>query len=148
MLIGCLAAVIVAGCGSSSTPSTTTGEGESSTQASTSTSPSHIASNLNNPKFAKPSSAEQPRSGTVQVAYRNITIDPDTLRVKVGTTVRWTNYDSIEHNVTSEGGPQRFSSGEFGEGHTFSVTLTRPGVIHYEDTGHPATMNGAIEVVR
>ena len=40
----------------------------------------------------------------MQIAYRNIAIDPDTLRVKVGSTVKWTNYDSVEHNVTSEGG--------------------------------------------
>ena len=38
------------------------------------------------------------------VAYRNIAIDPDTLKVKVGSTIEWTNYDSVEHNVTSEGG--------------------------------------------
>ena len=54
----------------------------------------------------------------MQVAYRNITISPDTLRVKVGTTVRWTNFDPIDHNVTSEGGPQRFASKDFGEGQT------------------------------
>ena len=40
----------------------------------------------------------------MQIAYRNIAIAPDTVRVKVGSTIRWTNYDSVEHNVTSEGG--------------------------------------------
>ena len=65
----------------------------------------------------------------------------------MGTTVRWTNYDSVEHNVTSKSGPQSFASGNFGEGHTFEVKLNRPGVIHYECTIHPASMNGTIEVV-
>lgn len=148
MLIGCLAAALLAGCGSSSGPSSTASEGKGSTQSSTSISSSHTANNLSKPKYASPSSSAPVQSGTVQVAYRNITIDPDTLRVKVGTTVTWTDYDSVEHDVTSEGGPQKFASGTFGEGHTFSVKLTKPGVIHYECTIHPASMNGTIEVVR
>jgi plastocyanin len=148
VLIGCSAAVLVAGCGSSSTSTTSTGEAEGSTQA-TSTSASHGANKLGSrPRFGTPSSSEEPRSGNVQVAYRNITINPDTLRVKVGTTVTWTNYDSVEHDVTSESGPQKFASATFGEGHTFSVKLTKPGVIHYECTIHPASMNGTIEVVK
>ncbi len=129
----------LAACGSSgSTPST------GSTQHSTAATIKVITT----PKFAPPASSEAARSGTVQVAYRNITIRPDTLRVKVGTTVRWTNFDPILHNVTSVSGPQALRSGELGAGRSFSVTLTRPGTIHYECTNHPATMNGTIEVLR
>ncbi len=84
----------------------------------------------------------------MHVIYKNITIQPDTLRVKVGTTVTWTNLDSVEHNVTSEGGPQKFASRTFGEGRSFSVRFTKPGVVHYECTIHPASMNGTIEVVK
>jgi plastocyanin len=88
------------------------------------------------------------QSGTVSIAYRNIAINPDTLRVKVGSTIRWTDYDSVEHNVTSDGGPQKFASKNFGEGESFEIKATRPGTIHYLCTIHPASMNGAIEVVR
>ena len=84
----------------------------------------------------------------MRIAYRNITIAPDTVRVKVGSTIQWTNFDSIDHNVTSEGGPQRFASKNFGEGATFTVQLTKPGVIHYLCTIHPASMNGTIDVVK
>ena len=66
----------------------------------------------------------------------------------VGSTIKWTNYDAIEHNVTSEGGPQSFTSKSFGEGKAFEVKVTKPGVIHYECTIHPASMNGTIEVVK
>jgi plastocyanin len=83
----------------------------------------------------------------VRIAYRNIAIAPDTVRVKVGSAIRWTNFDQVSHNVTSEGGPQRFASKDFGEGATFEIKATRPGVIHYECTLHPASMNGTIEVV-
>ena len=84
----------------------------------------------------------------MQIAYRNITIAPDTLKVKVGSTIKWTNYDAVEHNVTSKGGPQKFASKDFGESGTFEVKVTKPGVIHYECTIHPASMNGTIEVVK
>jgi len=85
----------------------------------------------------------------VQVAYRNIAIAPDTLKVKVGSTIRWTNYDAIEHNVTSRGGPATFASrNSAAKGKTFEVKLTAPGVIHYLCTIHPTSMNGTIEVVR
>ncbi|MEA2209051.1 MAG: hypothetical protein QOF54_1528 [Solirubrobacteraceae bacterium] len=84
----------------------------------------------------------------MHIAYRNIAIAPDTVRVRVGSTVRWTNFDNVSHNVTSEGGPAKFASRDFGEGGTFQVKLTKPGVIHYECTIHPASMNGTIEVVR
>ena len=84
----------------------------------------------------------------MQIAYRNITIQPDTVKVKVGSSITWTNYDSIEHNVTSEGGPRRFASHNISEGDHFAIKATTPGVIHYECTIHPTSMNGTIEVVR
>ena len=100
------------------------------------------------PKYGTPSATAPVRSGTVQIAYRNITIQPDVLRVKVGSTIRWTNHDSIEHNVTSTGGPAHIASGNFGEGGTYEVTLSKPGILHYLCTIHPTSMNGTIDVVR
>jgi plastocyanin len=100
------------------------------------------------PRYGSPAASAPVQSGVVHVAYRNITIRPDTLKVRVGSTVVWTNYDPLEHNVTSQSGPQRFASKNFREGQTFSVKMTRPGVIRYLCTIHPATMNGTIEVVR
>ena len=84
----------------------------------------------------------------MKIEYHEITIEPDTLRVKVGSTIEWVNEDPVQHNVTSEpGSPDRLSSGNFGEGHSFRFTVTKAGVIHYKCTNHPATMNGTIEVL-
>jgi plastocyanin len=144
-LIACCGLLATAGCGSSSTSSSS-----STAATATATTPaatSAIKANTK-PKYAAPSSSAPVQSGTVSIAYRNIAISPDTLRVKVGSTIRWTNYDSVEHNVTSESGPQKFASKTFGEGATFEVKATRPGVIHYLCTIHPASMNGTIEVVK
>jgi plastocyanin len=160
--LGCCAVLaLLAGCGSSSTGPTgttaTTGTASSSSTSPTATTPGKTSGSSTTPsegikvdgtpRFASPSPSAPVQSGTVQIAYRNIAIDPDTLRVKVGSTVRWTNYDSTKANVTTVSGPQRFASKNFGESGTFEIQLTKPGVIHYECTLFPVTMNGTIEVV-
>jgi plastocyanin len=139
-LAACAAIVALAGCGSSSSSSTSSSS--SSTAANTHSSSLKVSTT---PKFAPATGAV--KSGTVQVAYRNIAIAPDTLKVKVGSTVKWTNFDNVAHNVTSLNGPQKFASKDFNEGGTFEVKALKPGVIHYECTIHPASMNGTIEVV-
>jgi plastocyanin len=150
-LIACAALVLVAGCGSSSssTSNSTTSSSASSPTPSTSTSTTVGGLKADSrPKFAVPSSSEPVQSGIVPITYHDISIAPDTVRVRVGSTIMWTNLDSVEHNVTSEGGPQKFASGTFGEGKSFQIKALKPGVIHYECTIHPVSMNGTIEVVQ
>src|SRR6266566_5281717 len=108
---GC-ALLFLPGCGSSSK--------SSAGSTATTTATSSLKANTR-PKYATPASTAPVRSGIVQIAYHNIAINPDTVRVKVGSTIRWTNYDPVEHNVTSDGGSQRFASKNFGEAATFEV---------------------------
>jgi plastocyanin len=140
-VIACSALLFAAGCGSSSSSTT------SSTTASTSASSGGLKANTT-PKYAAPAASAPTQSGTVQIAYRNIAINPDTIRVKVGSTLVWTDYDDVTHNVTSQSGPAHFASANLNEGSKFSYKVTKPGVIHYECTYHPASMNGTIEVVK
>lgn len=148
----CMALLLAAGCGSSNKPaagsstSAGTSSGASAAQAATTGGGASIKVDTT-PKFASPSKSAPVQSGLVQIAYRNISIEPDTVRVKVGSTIRWTNYDSVQANVVSVSGPQRFASKNFGEGGSFEVKLTKPGVIHYECSLYPVTMNGTIEVL-
>jgi plastocyanin len=136
-------AVVAAGCGSTGHSNGTS----ASTAAVTSTPSGGLKANTV-PKFASPAASAPVQSGIIQIAYRNIAIDPDTVKVKLGSTIRWTNYDAVEHNVTSEGGPVHFASKSLGERATFEVKVSTPGVIHYECTIHPTTMNGTIDVVK
>lgn len=166
VLLACAAlaptALLATGCGSGGSSSessssaspaagTTTPAGTNSAGASktgtSSTSKSGGLKATTTPKYAAPPASAPVQSGVVQISYRNIAIDPDTLKVKVGSTIKWTNTDPVEHNVTSEGGPSKFASKNFGEGGTFEFKATKAGVIHYECTLHPTTMNGTIEVV-
>jgi len=139
VLIACSALLFVAGCGSS---------GSSSSDSTASTSASGGLKTDTTPKYAAPASSSPVQSGTVPIAYRNIAIDPDTVKVKVGSTLVWTDYDDITHNVTSQSGPAHFASANLTEGSKFSYKVTKPGLIHYECTYHPASMNGTIEVVK
>jgi plastocyanin len=147
VLIACSALALVAGCGSSSNSSSSSSSSASSSTPKTTSTSAGLKPDTT-PKYASPESSSPVQSGTVQVAYRNIAIDPDAIKVKVGSTIKWTNYDSVEHNVTSEGGPQKFASKDFGEGGTYEIKANKPGIIHYECTIHPASMNGTIEVVK
>ena len=148
--IACCALLYATGCGSSesSSSSSTTASTATTATGSTGAAKSGELKANTTPKYASPSSSSPIQSGVVPIAYRNIAINPDTLKVKVGSTIKWTNYDSVEHNVTSEGGVAKFASKDFGEGGTYEVKATKPGVIHYECTIHPASMNGTIEVVK
>jgi len=145
-VIACAAVALAMGCGSSSSSSAGSGS-PNTTGTASSTAASGGLKVATTPKYAAPAPSAPVQSGIVQVAYRNITIQPDTLKVRAGSTIRWTNYDPVEHNVASKEGPVRFKSGNFGEGKTFQVTMTRPGVVHYVCTIHPTSMNGTIEVV-
>src|SRR5579862_9224503 len=102
--IACLLAAL-SGCGSShgagsgTTGTTSSGSG---TTAGTerSTSPGGIRIDTT-PKFIAPPAGSPVHSGLVQVSMRNISLSPDAFRVKAGSTIRWSNYDNVLHNVTS-----------------------------------------------
>ena len=124
VLIACSVLLLAAGCGSSSSSSTRAVRRAAQRAA-------RPAPRARKPRLRRPESGHDAevrlalllrpvQSGLVQIAYRNIAIDPDTVRVKVGSTIKWTNNDPEKCNVTSQGGPYKFSSGDFGEGGTFN----------------------------
>jgi nitrite reductase (NO-forming) len=59
----------------------------------------------------------------------------NTLTVKVGTTVTWTNDDNMLHTVTALDGS--FDSGFFDNGESFSYTFTEVGEFEYFCLPHP-----------
>jgi plastocyanin len=142
-VLACVAALPATGCGSSKSSASTSAASQTATGA-TATSGLTTNGKIN---YASPPANAPVQSGLVKISYHEISIEPDTLRVKVGSTIEWTNEDPVEHNVTSASGPTKFASKNFGEGATFKITVTKPGLIHYRCTIHPATMNGSIEVV-
>jgi plastocyanin len=106
-------------------------------------------SSSSNTKPQKPAAAAPTKSGkTAAVSMKNIQFSPKALTVAKGSTVKWTNDDSVNHDVTKTGGPgPKFASGSgnLAQGATYKQTLTTPGTIKYVCTVHPG-MTGTITV--
>ncbi len=58
---------------------------------------------------------------------------PNTLSVKVGATVTWTNKDTASHTVTSDTAGM-FDSGPIAQGATFKFTFSQAGTFTYHST--------------
>ena len=73
-----------------------------------------------------------------KVSIKDYKYGPESLTVKKGTTVTWTNEDSVGHTVTvtdaSKGGPE---SELFKKGETFSYTFDEVGEFPYFCEPHP-----------
>ncbi|SFF84434.1 Plastocyanin [Streptomyces mirabilis] len=81
------------------------------------------------------------------VAIKNFAFAPATLKVKVGTTVTWTNQDTDAHTVTSTGSGGPLHSAALNTHATYSYTFTKPGTYSYLCTIHPF-MTATVEVTR
>ena len=71
---------------------------------------------------------------------------PQTLTVKLGEVVQWTNLDADPHTVTTTNAPVAFDSGVFKKGQSYSYTFTTPGTYTYYCAVHP-DMVGEIKVL-
>jgi plastocyanin len=125
-------ALFVAGCGGSNDNNSS--QPASSTPKQTST-----------PASSGSGSSSGGTSGKgVTVDMKNIQFAPKTITVKPGTTITWTNDDSVAHNVVAQSGAS-FKSDDFGQGGSYSTKVTKPGTIKYVCTIHPG-MDGEIVV--
>ncbi len=75
---------------------------------------------------------------TSAVSIHNFAFNPADVTISVGTTVTWTNNDSMAHTVTSlSGAPVAFDSGTVNPGGKFSFTFTAIGTYPYYCKIHP-----------
>lgn len=126
-IAACLAlggVLVVAGCG-----------GSSSKSSSNTTSSSQAAT-------PAPAAA----GGALAVKMQNIQFSPKSITAKVGQTVKWSNDDSVDHNVTATSGAT-FKSSTIGAGGTYSFKPTKAGTIQYSCTIHPG-MVGTLVVTQ
>lgn len=127
----------LAACGS--TPSTTSASGTSTpTAAPTSSAPTV---NPNPTPTVTPTTA--PTSSGNAVSIASFAFGPASLTVNVGTTVTWTNNDSVTHTVTANAGA--FDSGPLTPGQSFHFTFHTAGTYAYHCSIHP-TMKATIIV--
>ncbi|VVB95082.1 Halocyanin [uncultured archaeon] len=93
---------------------------------------------------AQPGATTTLTAQAVSVEIKNFQFNPATLNIAKGTTVTWTQEDSVQHTVTATSG-ENFDSGNLNQGQTFSYTFNEVGTVVYGCTNHP-TMSGTIIV--
>lgn len=81
--------------------------------------------------------------GQNEVYMQSLSFNPSTLTVSQGTTVTWTNKESVAHTVTSN--TSAFSSGSLSKGGTFSHQFNTVGTFPYHCSFHSG-MTGTIIV--
>jgi len=87
----------------------------------------------------------------VAVDMRDLSFTPANIKIKKGTTVTWTNQDTVAHNVVavdaSNAGGLPTDAPTFGHGGTFSFTFNKVGTFNYECIPHKGFMHGSVQVV-
>lgn len=87
----------------------------------------------------------QPSSaGVTRATIQLMKFAPQTIEIKTGQTVEWTNHDMTPHTVTSQGAGD-LNSGSIDAGASWRHTFTQAGSFQYYCTFHPE-MKGAIFV--
>jgi plastocyanin len=94
--------------------------------------------------FRPDSYGQTPQVGPNEIAMSSVTFAPRTLSVKAGTTITWTNAESIPHTVTAN--DRSFDSGVLQEGGTFSHMFDAPGTFEYICAIHPEQMRADVTV--
>ena len=135
VLMSILALGILAGC-SAKTVTPTNAVGNIPTMDTAATNNAYAAATTepttsNPPVIAPPSVSGE----GVEVEIEDFAYVPGTITIKVGTTVTWTNKDSVGHTATSDDGV--FDSGMLSKGSSFSYTFTTAGTFGYFCTPHP-----------
>ena len=78
------------------------------------------------------------------VTIKGFAFNPETITVKKGTTVTWTNEDAAGHTATADDGT--FDTGLIAKGESGSVTFDTVGTFSYHCTPHP-NMKGTVVVI-
>ena len=83
---------------------------------------------------------------TTKVTISDFAFGPAKISVKKGSTVTWTNQDSVQHNVTPDSQSQNFEGSQLlNKGESYSFTFNAVGTYSYHCTPHPS-MQGSVEV--
>jgi plastocyanin len=84
--------------------------------------------------------------GSAEMKQQNKQFSPQVLVVQKGTTVQFPNMDALFHNVFSVSPGNSFDLGNYRQGETKGVTMSRPGVVSVYCNMHPQ-MVGYVLVV-
>lgn len=92
---------------------------------------------------AAQNSSEPALVGVVNATITNYAFEPQIIKIKVGSTIMWTNEDNAPHTVTSDTGTY-LDSPVLNPGAAFEKTFDTPGVYRYHCTPHPQMLGAVI----
>lgn len=89
-------------------------------------------------------------SGSTTIIIQNFAFNPASITISRGSTVTWTNQDSVQHQIINDatataGQGQIFESSPIGQGQSYSFTFTTAGTYPYHCNIHPY-MKGTVIV--
>ena len=84
-------------------------------------------------------------AGDATVAIQDFAFGPNTITVRRGTKVTWTNNDDEPHTVVSDSDPKLWKSPPLDTDESFSLVFDKPGTYKYFCTIHPR-MQGTVVV--
>jgi plastocyanin len=82
-------------------------------------------------------------AGSTPVAIKDFAFGPQTITVKAGTSVTWTNDDGTDHSIRSADGA--FDSSDLAQGQSFTAKFSTPGTFAYV-CGIHHSMSGTVVV--
>lgn len=94
-----------------------------------------------NPQQNQAPTNQQATTQTNSVTIKDFAFSPETLTVKQGTKVTWTNEDTATHTIKSD----TFNSPDISQGNTFEFTFATKGSFDYSCGIHPS-MKGKVIV--
>ena len=128
VVIGIIIAVVAGNNNNNSSNSTTPPPSNSSTQSSTNT----------------PPASPLPTADNNKVTIHDLGFSPADISVKKGTTVTWTNNDSVSHTVTSDTGTT-MNSDTLDQGESYTAKFDTVGTFPYHCNFH-SSMHGKVTV--
>ena len=121
----------------------------SNTSQNSSPNPSPTSSNSASKESTNSSSNSNNSSSSSQstnaVSINNFAFSPKDITVKKGTTVTWTNNDSVTHTVQETDGKSGPKSNDLARGETYTYTFIAAGTYAYHCSIHP-DMTGTVTV--
>lgn len=90
---------------------------------------------------ANETSATAASAKIVDVSIQSFAFEPNSVKISVGDTVKWTNLDSSPHTIKGAD----FKSESLNKDNSFIYTFTKTGTYDYECSIHPS-MKGVVIV--
>lgn len=130
-----ICALVVSGCSSSTAPTPTPAITPTPvTMPQTGTLANNTNTNISDKGLGN-------SANIIDVTIKGFAFHPATTTISIGDTIRWTNMDSVNHDLKGD----TFDSGMVSPNTTFEFTFTKAGTYNYICSTHPS-MQGQIVV--